>query len=53
MEDIAEELEWELELQESSGEEEEYINENLKAMPNYYIEEDSNYVVTGTVISCD
>lgn len=53
VEDIAEELEWELELQESSGEEEEYINENLKAMLNYYIEEDSNYVVTGAVISCD
>ena len=53
VEDIAEELDGELEPLEKSEEDGEYTNENLKAMLNYYIGEKEHYVVTGAVISCD
>ena len=51
LEDIAEATDWD--FHECPGQESMGVNENLKAMLNYYIGEEDNYVVVGAVISCD
>lgn len=51
LEDIAEAIDWD--FHECPGQESMGTNENLKAMLNYYIGEEDNYVVNGAVISCD